>query len=343
MPVRPSIRDIAKLAGVSKSAVSLVLRDQPGISAATRKKVHQAAETLGYIPDPALSKIAAHRWRSTQFASETAIAIITASGRNNVARLTGVRQTAAKLGYRLDEVRLTSSSTFPALAHQLYHRGVRGILLPPLAEGMGFEDADWSPFSLLAMGRGAHFFPVHAVSEDVFNNTRLCWTRVQQLGYQRIGCVPLRHDPPLEDDAARFGAFAYGQKWEVPIRQRVPILPCTTQERERFLQWVTRYRPEVVIAFSIWASWLVEEGWRIPEEIAFASLFLGKRDANRGKAGILADAPQLGEAAVHQLDLLMRTNQRGLPSAPLTQHLEGQWIDGASCPRNQSVNPPPRQ
>ncbi|MCX6042351.1 MAG: LacI family DNA-binding transcriptional regulator [Caldilinea sp.] len=48
MSRRPSLRDIAAIAEVSLSTVSLVLNDRPGISGQTRSRVRDAAAQLGY-------------------------------------------------------------------------------------------------------------------------------------------------------------------------------------------------------------------------------------------------------------------------------------------------------
>ncbi|MGK5683147.1 LacI family DNA-binding transcriptional regulator [Actinoplanes sp. URMC 104] len=48
---RPTLTDVATRAGVSKSLVSLVMRDEPGASAETRRRVLEAADALGYQPD----------------------------------------------------------------------------------------------------------------------------------------------------------------------------------------------------------------------------------------------------------------------------------------------------
>ena len=47
-PRRPTIVDVAKEAGVSKSLVSLALRDGQGVGASTRRRIVEVAEQLGY-------------------------------------------------------------------------------------------------------------------------------------------------------------------------------------------------------------------------------------------------------------------------------------------------------
>jgi DNA-binding LacI/PurR family transcriptional regulator len=58
---RPRQADIAKLAGVSQATVSLVLGGKPdvvGLAADTVRRVHEAADELGYVADPAALRLA---------------------------------------------------------------------------------------------------------------------------------------------------------------------------------------------------------------------------------------------------------------------------------------------
>ena len=62
---RVTSKDVAKLAGVSRSTVSFVLNDVKGmkISNDTRIKVKGAADELGYVPDAAAQALASRRSR----------------------------------------------------------------------------------------------------------------------------------------------------------------------------------------------------------------------------------------------------------------------------------------
>ncbi|MFE5867208.1 LacI family DNA-binding transcriptional regulator [Streptomyces roseifaciens] len=50
---RPTIKDIARRAGVSESAVSFALNGRPGVSEATRARIRRVAEELGWQPSTA--------------------------------------------------------------------------------------------------------------------------------------------------------------------------------------------------------------------------------------------------------------------------------------------------
>ena len=53
----PTMGDVAKAAGVSRPLVSIVMRDAPGASDETRKRVLRIAEEMGYVPDERARKL----------------------------------------------------------------------------------------------------------------------------------------------------------------------------------------------------------------------------------------------------------------------------------------------
>ncbi|HRE82426.1 MAG TPA: helix-turn-helix domain-containing protein, partial [Opitutaceae bacterium] len=62
-----------------KATVSLALRNHPKIPEVTRQRLQRLAESLGYRPDPALARIAAHRWKTRDHPSEFVIAFVSCS------------------------------------------------------------------------------------------------------------------------------------------------------------------------------------------------------------------------------------------------------------------------
>lgn len=62
-PARPTMRDVAEAAGVSRALVSIVFRGAPGASAATRARVLEVAEQLGFTPNRSASLLKLRRNR----------------------------------------------------------------------------------------------------------------------------------------------------------------------------------------------------------------------------------------------------------------------------------------
>ena len=91
----PTIIDVAARAGVSKSLVSMVMRDDPGVSPARRAAVLAAASELGYRPNRAAAILAGTRTRT--------IGVVVDDFRNPwyVPMLDGVREALAPHGLRL--------------------------------------------------------------------------------------------------------------------------------------------------------------------------------------------------------------------------------------------------
>jgi LacI family transcriptional regulator len=58
---KPTINDVARLAGVSKKTVSRVINHSPLLNEETRERVQKVIETLGYVPNPQARALALRR------------------------------------------------------------------------------------------------------------------------------------------------------------------------------------------------------------------------------------------------------------------------------------------
>ncbi|GAA3874877.1 MULTISPECIES: LacI family DNA-binding transcriptional regulator [Streptomyces] len=64
MARRPTIADVAELAGVSRATVSFVLNNRPGVALATQERVRSAAEKLGWTPSRSARALSTGRARA---------------------------------------------------------------------------------------------------------------------------------------------------------------------------------------------------------------------------------------------------------------------------------------
>ncbi|ASR36482.1 LacI family transcriptional regulator [Prauserella marina] len=60
----PTLEEVARVAGVSRSTVSRVINDLPGVSARARESVNEAIQLLGYVPNEAARSLVTRRTNS---------------------------------------------------------------------------------------------------------------------------------------------------------------------------------------------------------------------------------------------------------------------------------------
>ena len=90
---RPSIADVASLAGVSHQTVSRVLNKHPSVRDLTRARVLGAIDQLGYRPNPAARALASGRSKTL------GVVALDTSLYGPVSTLLGIQQAAQQLGY----------------------------------------------------------------------------------------------------------------------------------------------------------------------------------------------------------------------------------------------------
>jgi len=92
---RPTIYDVARQAGVSKSLVSLVLQGSPRVSEPRRAAVLAAIADLGYRPSRAATELASHRTKNVE------VVIDDYRNLSFVGLLDGIRSELETKGYHL--------------------------------------------------------------------------------------------------------------------------------------------------------------------------------------------------------------------------------------------------
>lgn len=344
-PVRVTHQDIARAFGCDKSTVSLALRDNPRIPLQTRIQIQELAGKMGYRPDAALAMLARQRWAMHDPDVGSTLAFIVNRKRPfyNVQApyLQGAKERAQERGYQLIEFDLDEYPSGRTASKVLYNRGIRGLILAciPPDELAPIVALDWEKFTVVSLSHGWGHVPVHAVGINYFESTRMVWREVAARGYRRIGVALFQESPSSIVDAERLGACYIAQRDLIAPEERIPVLLCDFENKSAFYSWVKQHRPEVIV--SRWCGvydWLIEEGYKVPRDMAFASFRI---EESRPIAGASMMVDQIGRAAVDTVIAQMHENRWGIPEIRQTLQLEPVWVDGATLPTRkiQAVRP----
>lgn len=145
IPRRPTLADVARLAGMSPAAVSLILNDRPGsrLSEEAAERVRAAAKELGYRPNPAAQSLRLGRTRTIGFVSDQVTLTRYASG-----MIGGVLDAARSHGNTVLLAEVGAHGSLAGAARELTDRRVDGLLIglmdarmitaPSLPEGLPF-------------------------------------------------------------------------------------------------------------------------------------------------------------------------------------------------------------
>ncbi|WP_435885435.1 LacI family DNA-binding transcriptional regulator [Streptomyces prunicolor] len=314
---------MARLAGVSQATVSLVLSPKPDakgrvISEETRRRVLEAARSLGYVPDPAARRLAAARNNLLGVFSFTAT-FPTEVQHSYYPFLVGVECEAAALGY--DLVLFTGSSSGGAGA-----AGPDALSRVRLADGCLFlgrhtpraelkrlvEDG----FPVVHLGRREELEGVAWVGADYVEATREVVSNLAELGHRRIVLVREDDDAPASADRQR--GFLEGLEATDLASGPTTVFRSADPQRdltpERLRAWVgegvTAFVAEETDTGAAWRGLLSavgEAGLDCPGEVSLA--LLGNPPADLAGApeptGFDIPRPQLGAAAVRLLAALV--------------------------------------
>ena len=337
---RVSMTAVGRLAGVSRSAVSLALANHPSIPAPTRERILTAARQLGYRPNPLVSALMAERGSKGKLASASVLAFLSSEQgpfRPFLARTYAhARQRAAALGFRLEAFSLCDPRMRPArLAGVLRARGIHGVLVGPLDGADTTLAFDVSDFAVVGLGLSIRTPVIFRVAADHFREVQLAVRHARALGYRRIGfATPRPVSERLED--RWLAGFLLAQS-RMPDEARVP--PWVTASKEELQAklngWIVQHDIDVVI-HPIEASYFESA----PMPVGLVRLAVSPDD--RKYAGIAQNEARIGAAAVEQLVARLHHWSPGAEDASSLLLVQGSWVDGASAPgvgRRRQIGP----
>lgn len=343
-PARPTLRDIAQVAGLTKAGVSLALRGHRSIPEATCDRVRSIAEQLGYRPDPELAKLAVHLRQNRPRPAGRVLGLLSLSPASGFASINsfsrrlydGVARKADALGYRIEEFRLGAPGmTAPRMQTILATRGIKGLLVcgaPAWQETLAF---DFGAFTAVTVGH-ALGTPMHRASQHQYREMFLALRELHAAGYRRPGLM-LTTDTDLRTSRHYSAAFTIAAQAR-PAAARVPPLIADALTPRLFARWFSRHAPDVVLAQSpeapVVISWIRGAGAPPACNTGFASLDVDT-SLHPACSGIVQAYEEVAATAVEMLDAELRAGRNDSRLSPRSILIEGRWQQGTT------TRPPP--
>ena len=336
-----NLRHLAKLAGVSPSAVSLALRNNPRISAATRQRILRLAREVGYAPDARIIELMRHLRQPRETRQHACFGVIsfydTPRPWERSLHLTriheGMTRRARELGYRLEPLWLRAPG--------MTYRRFRGILETRRIDGLlcfgspDFEQdypAELGRQTVVTLGLSIRTH-LHRVTSHYYNDTVMALNRVHRLGYRRPGLVLGAYE---ETRTAHTHSAAYLGWCEhlLPPGGALPILRLRELERPPLVAWLGQHRPDVIIFVHLpdlipqLRAALREARIAVPRQLGVA--VLSHHVAGTGFAGLQQNQLLMGAWAVELLAARLANCDLGIPENPRLELVESEWVDGPS-------------
>ena len=210
-----TIRDVARLAGVSNATVSAVINGKDRVSARMQRKVEEAMKALDYHPD--------HMARSLKTGRSKVVGMVIPDLSNAffVELMCGVEETARNAGY---SVIFSNSNENPTLEREnlamLYSQRVGGVVLACSDGHAAYDRLTTRRFPIVFIDR----LPVAGFSGRavVVDNTLAAYEAIRhliQLGHVDIAIIAPRTD--LSNGVERIEGFRKAmQEARLPIREQ---------------------------------------------------------------------------------------------------------------------------
>lgn len=326
-----SLRELAGHLGLAPSTVSVALRPGGRIAPATRERVLEAAERLGYRPDPVLSALSRRKHGGIHAFQKLAI-LVHNDAQDSTLHSESVLM-AEQLGYQTESFSLTEYEKPEALAHVLYHRGIAGVMVPENPRLPDLSQFPWELFSAVQCGVVYQSLPIDLVRFNPFDCARLAWEKLVDRGYRRIGAYMLHHpDGRSPIDEKMVAALAYCQERDNQRVESIPIHYGSTAEISRsYPEWYQKWQPDAVIGpwDSLYALQVKDYSDAQNHVPAYVAL---RANGKRPVAGFLTARPAVEAVALRHLDQLIRHNIKGTSTSKVTLVMEPTWHPGSSLP-----------
>lgn len=312
--------DVAREARCHASTVSLALRGDPRIPAATQERVRAAAQKLGYRVHPLIAAWVSARRAGRPVAQRLPAAYLVChpdtfrwkADAHFRSIYEGAREQAERYGFALTEFRLSDyPSDLARLNQVLVTRNVQGVIVGPTLEHHTLTGLDWARFSLVTIGYGLAAPALHRVTEDHYLGMKMAFESALRRGHRRIGLALVRQHNAMRRERW-MGAYFLEQHLHLALKERLPIFVAQSAAPiAEAASWLKAQKPDIVLADDP-AAWRSAGVPTLGFALSAAHNHPGVHENNRG----------IGRHAADLLVSLVLRNERGLPAGRQTVLVE---------------------
>ena len=335
---RPNMQQIADAVGLSKSAVSLALRNDPRLPLATRLRIKSVADQMGYRRNPVVDNLMTQLRAGRQPSFQANLGLVNCSpfkelNKNHTFRRLreGVVARAEELGYGIEEFWLQQPDMRPERLQQIIEaRGIRGLLLiasvSPEAVDLNY-DKIWQDFACALIGVTPLNNKLNCSTNDQYLTARNATKKIFEFGYKRpMLIVPKKDDDLLEN---RFSAGYESVFRGLESNDQIPLMSLFNTDINQALVAVRNERPDVIITnISELYNALKDDGHDMPGKLAF--VHLDWYDSLTEIAGMRQNNRIVGSAGVDLVVCQLQKNEIGSQDYPKVIQIESLWVSGSS-------------
>ncbi len=254
-----NLADIAKKAGISKSAVSLALNGSSMVSSKTRKKIERLARTMGYKRNALISSMMSSIKKQDNSKYSETIALINGNIDEFALKnhptlpkyVEGIKDEAERLGYTINEFWLHDPNLNGELfVHILNSRGIRGGIILGHSFGTVFPKSFhkvWKEFYFISAGIKTQEPKLEMVSADHYAITYQAVCNAIKLKYKRPALVIEESIDNLVD--GRFVAGFLRAQMQLDSKQHIkPFLKSDNDFNyvQELYKWIDENNPDVI-------------------------------------------------------------------------------------------------
>ena len=343
----PTLRTLAKIAGVSKTTVSLCLHDHPRISPEVRLRIRRLAEEAGYRPNALVANLLAQLRSSKTSTYQSTLGLLCVAKDPSELEtvptfrswIAGCRARATEQGYGFDQLWIYEPGISPdRLVTILDARNIRGLAVVGFYEGEAIPhefDPIWRRSAAVAIGTRPVWPVIHFASNDQYVTVFRAVREIAKLGYRRLGLCLGNHVDDIIENKFTAG-FSAAQK-RLSLEQDIPVFDLQPGARKLFALWLERYKPEVILTIHTEVrEWVESLGLDVPGDIGLVQL--DRSSETSEWAGMQQTSELIGRSAIDMVIGQIHRNESGLPPVQKSMLINSTWYSGATvCDKILSV------